>query len=264
MLLLNCVLCNLSLSLVSLYFPYTCLMPAESFSTVSLASPSSMSVLSFKKTGLSTPAYPAANDRFITITCFEFQTRKTGMPAIWELGSSSAAELTVSFAPITNVKSVSSKSSLISSISSTISYGTPASARRTLSCPGMRPATGWMANRTFLPAFIKVSAISFNGYWACATANPYPGTTMMLSLSASSFTVSSMFVIVASPSNFMASPPPVPFVPNPPKMTETMSRFMASHMIFVKAAPEHPINAPTVVKSGMSSMKPSAHSAQPE
>lgn len=37
------------------------------------------------------------------------------------------------------------------SISSTMSYGTPASARSTLSCPGMRPATGWMAKRRLTP-----------------------------------------------------------------------------------------------------------------
>jgi hypothetical protein len=35
---------------------------------------------------------------------------------------------------------------LISSISNTISYGTPASASSTLSWPGIRPATGWIPN----------------------------------------------------------------------------------------------------------------------
>lgn len=38
------------------------------------------------------------------------------------------------------------KSWLISSISNTISYGTPASASSTLSWPGIRPATGWIPN----------------------------------------------------------------------------------------------------------------------
>lgn len=38
------------------------------------------------------------------------------------------------------------KSWLISSISSTISYGTPASASSTLSWPGILPATGWIPN----------------------------------------------------------------------------------------------------------------------
>lgn len=40
-------------------------------------------------------------------TCFDFQTSRTGMPAIIELGSSWAAELTVSLAPMTRTKSVS-------------------------------------------------------------------------------------------------------------------------------------------------------------
>ena len=46
---------------------------------------------------------------------------RTGIPAMIEFGSSSAAELTVSLAPMTRVRSVSGKSSLISSISSTLS-----------------------------------------------------------------------------------------------------------------------------------------------
>ena len=66
----------------------------------------------------------------LSLTCFAFQTSRTGMPAITELGSSWAAEFTVSFAPITRARSVSGKSSLISSISRTMSYGTPASATK--------------------------------------------------------------------------------------------------------------------------------------
>eukprot|EP00967_Tisochrysis_lutea_P002427 scaffold3029_cov33-Tisochrysis_lutea.AAC.1 len=43
-----------------------------------------------------------------------------------------------------------------------------------------------------------------------------------------------------------------------------MSRFIATHIMWVRMAPEEPMSAPTVVSSGLSSMKPSAHSAQPE
>ena len=57
----------------------------------------------------------------MTMTFFDSHTCGTGMPAMIELGSSSAAELTVSFAPTTSVTSVDGKSSLISSISSTTS-----------------------------------------------------------------------------------------------------------------------------------------------
>ena len=61
-------------------------------------------------------------------TCPDFHTSNTGIPAMMELGSSWAAEFTVSLAPITRVRSVSGKSSFISSISNTTSYGIPASA----------------------------------------------------------------------------------------------------------------------------------------
>jgi len=69
------------------------------------------------------------------------QEDPTGMPAIALFGSSSAALLAVSLAPITRHTSTSSHSSFTSSISSTMSYGMPASASSTLSCPGIRPAT---------------------------------------------------------------------------------------------------------------------------
>jgi hypothetical protein len=38
----------------------------------------------------------------LTVTWFDFQTLRTGIPAMMELGSSSAAELTVSLAPMTS------------------------------------------------------------------------------------------------------------------------------------------------------------------
>jgi hypothetical protein len=50
-----------------------------------------------------------------------FQTSSTGIPAIGEFGSSCAAGFTMSFEPITITTSVCGKSSLISSISSTMS-----------------------------------------------------------------------------------------------------------------------------------------------
>lgn len=62
--------------------------------------------------------YPLDIPRFITITSLLFQACRTGIPEMGESGSN-ALGLTVSFAPITRVTSVSAKSSLISSISST-------------------------------------------------------------------------------------------------------------------------------------------------
>mmetsp|Transcript_52384 Transcript_52384/g.159206 ORF Transcript_52384/g.159206 Transcript_52384/m.159206 type:complete len:282 (-) Transcript_52384:1185-2030(-) len=50
----------------------------------------------------------------------------------------------------------------------------------------------------------------------------------------------------------------------PPNSTLKMSRFMASHMIFVRIAPLQPMREPTMVSTGLFSRKPSATNAQPE
>ncbi len=39
-------------------------------------------------------------------------------------------------------------------------------------CPGMRPATGWMAKRTSTPLSRSLRVISLTVCWACATAMP--------------------------------------------------------------------------------------------
>ena len=39
-------------------------------------------------------------------------------------------------------------------------------------CPGMRPATGWIAYLTSIPFFSSALAISRTACWACATAMP--------------------------------------------------------------------------------------------
>ena len=111
-------------------------------------------------------------ERLNTTTSFAFHTCSTGMPAIGEPGSSAAAGLTVSFAPITSTTSVPSKSALISSSSSTMSYGTFASASSTFMWPGRRPATGWMPKRTSTPRARSLFVRSATGYCACATAMP--------------------------------------------------------------------------------------------
>jgi hypothetical protein len=57
----------------------------------------------------------------MTMEVLAFHTSSTGMPAMGLVGSSCAAGFTMSLAPITMATSVSGKSSLISSISSTMS-----------------------------------------------------------------------------------------------------------------------------------------------
>jgi hypothetical protein len=49
---------------------------------------------------------------------------------------------------MTRVTSVRANSSLMSSISFIASYSTSASASNTFMCPGIRPATGWIAYLT--------------------------------------------------------------------------------------------------------------------
>ncbi len=47
-----------------------------------------------------------------------------------------------------------------------------ASASSTFMCPGMRPATGWMANFTVMPRLVSWSYSSRTRCWAWATAMP--------------------------------------------------------------------------------------------
>jgi hypothetical protein len=127
-----------------------------------------------------------------------FQTLRTGIPAIDDPGSS-AIGLTVSFAPITRTTSVLEKSSLISSISRTTTRSvlalecwthhrmahllrprercTKVSAWKQkrsggLTCPGIRPATGWIPNRQLIPFALSDWTISEMAYCALATAIP--------------------------------------------------------------------------------------------
>ena len=94
------------------------------------------------------------------------------MPAMGLAGSVIALGFTMSLAPMISTTSVSGKSSLISSISKTMSYGTDASASSTFMCPGSRPATGWIAKRTLMSFFFSSSTTSQTACCARATAMP--------------------------------------------------------------------------------------------
>mmetsp|Transcript_10455 Transcript_10455/g.17038 ORF Transcript_10455/g.17038 Transcript_10455/m.17038 type:complete len:237 (-) Transcript_10455:2339-3049(-) len=214
-----------------------------------------------KKIGFWTPAYPLATDRFITIVCLDSHTWITGMPAIAEFLSNTALLLTVSFAPTISATSKSFISSFTSSISYTMSYGIPASARRTLSCPGMRPATGCTANLTSFPISRSFKAISASACCPWATASPYPGTMQILSASFNSETTPEVSISVCTnPSCDSVDPASVP---KPPRITFAKDRFIPSHIISVRNAPLEPIRAPTTVRRGLSRIKPSAQSAHP-
>lgn len=131
---------------------------------MSFPPPNNIIVFSLKNKGLSISAYPVPIVLLLTTTFFAFQTSRTGIPAIGLSGSSRADELTISLAPTTRTTSVSGKSSLIYSISKTISYGIPTSAKRTFICPGILPATGWIANLTLTPFYLNFDVRSAMAY----------------------------------------------------------------------------------------------------
>lgn len=103
---------------------------------------------------------------------------------------------------------------------------------------------------------------------------------MTLSALARASTASSTVVLVTVPSILVASDGAI--VPIPPNKTLGKDLFMATHyklvsttnvlcrqlnlrtMIYERIEPLTPINEPTVVRSGLSNIKPSATSAKPE
>ena len=111
-----------------------------------------------------------------TMTSGALSTLRTGIPYIGVPSAFLAAGFRTSLAPITTTASAFSKSSLIASISNSFSYGTSASASSTFMCPGIRPATGCIANLTLAPFPSRSSASCFTWCCACASAIPYPGT----------------------------------------------------------------------------------------
>ena len=88
--------------------------------------------------------------RFITIEVCAFQTSSTGMPAIGLAGSSCAAGLTMSLAPMTIETSVGEVVVDLVHLQHDV-VGHLGLGSSTFMCPGMRPATGWMPKRTLTP-----------------------------------------------------------------------------------------------------------------
>ena len=96
----------------------------------------------------------------LIITVCDLSTSKIGIPKIGDDESCLAAGFTTSFAPRTRATSQSSNSLFTSSRSLSCSYEIFASAKSTFMCPGILPATGCMAYKTFFPFFDKKSATS--------------------------------------------------------------------------------------------------------
>src|SRR5690606_26164471 len=140
--------------------------------------------------------------------------------------------------------------------------GTLASASSTFMWPGSRPATGWMPKRTSIPFSRSRRVRSATGYWACATAMPYPGVMMTEDASTSSLAVSDAVISRYSPSS--VEPDEAVTEPNPPAMTDRNDRFIALHITRDRYAPEEPTSAPVMMSRLLLSRKPAAAAAQPE
>mmetsp|Transcript_14921 Transcript_14921/g.28093 ORF Transcript_14921/g.28093 Transcript_14921/m.28093 type:complete len:285 (+) Transcript_14921:755-1609(+) len=146
-------------------------------------------------------------------------------------------------------------------------------------CPGSRPATGCIANLTFIPLDRRILVISAMACCALATAIPYPGTIITLLALVSVSTTSSAVTVVTFIScgwpEDTPIPPPRPLVllaviplppvsPKPPTNTLTMDRFIARHMTNVKIIPEQPTNAPAITNALFTVMNPAAEVLNPE
>ena len=128
-------------------------------------------------------------------------------------------------------------------------------------CPGMRPATGWMAKRTSTPALARAARTARAGGAGpgpppCRSrARPPPGAPARGS--------------GQRPRGSRSSPPgPRPALaactcPKAPKSTLVKERFMARHMMMERIRPEDPSSAPAVTSSLLSRTKPMATAARP-
>src|SRR6266576_2472432 len=136
-----------------------------------------------------------------------------------------------------------------------------ASASSTFMWPGIRPATGWMANLTVIPRLVSWSYNSRTLCWACATAMPYPGMTTTSRACSSSWSAPSTvscFQAFCSPSAFACCT-----VPNAPNRTLVNDRFIARHMMIERMRPLEPSSAPAVTSSLLLSTNPIATADRP-
>ena len=85
-----------------------------------------------------------------------------------------------------------------------------------------------MANLTLMPRSRSRAVSSATGYWAWATAIPYPGATTTERAPVSIFATSEVVTSRCSPISPLSA---TGASPKPPRITETKERFMARHMM---------------------------------
>ncbi len=130
-------------------------------------------------------------------------------------------------------------------------------------CPGIRPATGWMANFTSTPRAPSVSASSRTLCWAWATAIPYPGAMITSRALRRISAASSGAAERTSPSSEASPASAVWSFPNAPNRTLRNDRFMARHMITESRNPEEPSRAPAMIRILEFSTNPMAAADSP-
>ena len=126
--------------------------------------------------------------------------------------------------------------------------------------PGMRPATGWMANRTCTPWSMSSCASSHTLCCAWATASPYPGTMMTFCAYAIITPASEASIAFCVP---VTVPPPAEVSPKFANSTLPSERFMAFAMSCVSSVPAAPTTVPAMIMAALSSTKPSKPTARP-
>src|ERR1700730_7193991 len=129
-------------------------------------------------------------------------------------------------------------------------------------CPGMRPATGWMANLTSVPRRVRRSENSRTLCCAGATAMPEPGT-MMTSLAASNIMAASSAVPLRTGRSSISATAPAWTCPKAPNMMLRKFRFIALDMMSYSRKPDAPSRAPAMMRTLLFRTNPMAAPLNP-
>src|SRR6266478_6780004 len=128
--------------------------------------------------------------------------------------------------------------------------------------PGMRPATGWMANFTSTPFLVRASYISRTLCCAWATAMPYPGTTTTLLAAERMLAASSAVALRAVFCSPVAAAEAWTW-PKAPKRTLENDRFIAFDIMTERMNPDDPSSAPAMMSSLLLRTNPMAAAERP-
>ena len=129
-------------------------------------------------------------------------------------------------------------------------------------CPGIRPATGWIANFTSMPRLVSCIVDFADAVLRLRDRHPVAGNDDDLARRCSSRSAASCGVPLLT-AFASAALPPACTCPNAPKSTLVNDRFIARHMITDRIRPDDPSSAPAVMSTLFSSTKPIATADSP-